>query len=162
MTAPNTCSQLLASYPEAWADRFSAVPAARLPAVGTYIEEVGAIPDVFDGLDAGALQELARELPADGGGQTGVDRFVRAHLGYLSTWFTALDSLDAGLRDDAGLLPDWAEPIVRGIALDLFEADQALKAAVIEYHHGSAGLRLEPGYGHQFPLSNGTADPFAR
>lgn len=153
---------LLANCLEGWAARYGEIPAEYLPAVTTYITEgIGAIPDLFDQLDGQSLRQLAADVSAEGASPAAVvDQYVRAHLAYLDQWFTALDTLDSELRDGRGRLPDWAEPVTRGIALEIFAADTALKSAVIDYHHGSAGQRLSPAHGYAYSLSNGTAAPF--
>ncbi len=107
------------------------------------------------------MRQIARDvLEEKTSPAAAVDGFVRAHLGCLGTWHDALDQLDADLRDSRGQLPDWAAPMTCGVARDLFEADLALKNAVIEFHHGSEGLYLNPAYGFEYCLSNGYAGPF--
>jgi hypothetical protein len=152
---------LLASCLESWNDRFGVIPAEFLPAVTAYITDIEtALRDVFDGLDVNELRQAAAAAGPDGA--AAVDGFVRSHLGLLDQWFAAFDTLDGLLRDDAGVRPPWAEPVAQSIALDLYEADSALKSAVISYHHGGPGLRLNPAYGHVYALSNGTASPFGQ
>jgi len=153
---------LLASCLESWTDRFGQVPAEHLPAVTTYIQDIEtALQDVVGGLDGQSLRQLADDVRAEGGNPAAaVDQDVRTYLRYLDRWLTALDTLDSEVRDGRGRLPDWAEPVTRSIALEIFEADSALKAAVIDYHHGSPGPYLSASLGHAYCLSNGTAAPF--
>lgn len=152
---------VVASGLEYWTARFGDIPAEHRGVIDAYLTEIAGIPDLFDGLDADDLRQIACDvLQEKTSPAVAVDGFVRAHLGYLGTWRDALDQLDADLRDGHGRLPDWAAPMTCGVARDLFDADSAMKNAVIEFHHGSVGPYLNPAYGYEYCLSNGYAGPF--
>jgi hypothetical protein len=135
------------------------------PAIAAYEEDLGGIPDTFDCFTVQALRDI-RTWSAGAAGldpQAEVDKFVRAHFEYLSTWHDALDGLDSELRCHVvagGLLPDDQALYLKVQALALFTATTALQRAVCEYHHGTAGPGLSEAYGHAYELSNSALSPF--
>jgi len=138
--------------------------AAEQAAVTEYETAIAGIPDCFDTFTADSIRDLAT-YAAGISSQTvaaAADEFVRAHLEMLSSWHDALDALDSEIRADVveGALPDWARQCLKVEALRLFDATTDLQRAVCEYHHGSAGPRLDPEYGHAYALSNSTLNPF--
>ncbi|MFK0142642.1 hypothetical protein [Streptomyces murinus] len=141
-----------------------AVPHEVRPDIVAYHLAVAGIPDCFDSLEEGEdLVSAAGWSVTDGHAMPttsgSVDRFVRAHLAMIDTWWLAIDSLDAAVRGPSGL-PPWAQEFVKGELRSLFDATTALQRAVIAYHHGSAGPELSSAYGYQYALSNGTVAPF--
>ncbi|WP_199881802.1 hypothetical protein [Streptomyces sp. CB03911] len=134
-------------------------------ALSQYETAIAGIPDCFDHLNGKSLAEIAAYATSLNPATTiaaEVDKFVRGHLDMLSTWRDALDGLDSELRCHvvAGGLPEDQALYLQLQALGLFEATTALQCAAIEFHHGSAGPRLDSAYGHAYALSNSTLSPF--
>lgn len=134
-------------------------------AVNRYEEAIAGIPECFDCLDGKSLAEIAVYAATLDPATTitaEVDKFVRGHLDMLSTWHDALDGLDSEIRGNviAGGIPDWAQKYLKDEALEMFEATTDLQRAAVEFHHGSAGPRLDPAYGHAYALSNSALSPF--
>ena len=134
-------------------------------AITEYETAIAGIPDCFDCLTGKSIAELATyaaSLNPDVGVASHVDQFVCGHLDMLATWYDAIDQLDSEIRGNviAGGIPEWAQQYLKAQALAMFSATIALQRAVIEYHHGSAGPRLDPEYGHAYALSNSTLNPF--
>lgn len=136
-------------------------------ACNRYEEAIAGIPDCFAFMTGEAIRDLAAyavSLNREGVTfESAADEFIRSHLDMLSTWRDALDALDSEFRADVveGSLPDWAQKYLKDEALELFESTTDLQCAVTELHHGSAGPRLDPEYGHAYVLSNSTLNPFA-
>lgn len=145
-------------------------PLVRTPAeqaaVTEYETAIAGIPDCFDCMTGEAIRDLAAyavTLNREGVTlESAADEFVRGHLEMLSTWQDAIDGLDSEIRGHVieGGIPDWARQYLKVEALRLFDATTDLQRAVVEYHHGTAGPRLDPEYGHAYALSNSTLNPF--
>lgn len=149
-----------------WTDlQHAPIPADQRPAIVAYEHTVVGIEDCFDGLDGDMIRACSLDAAK---GPLGMypakeaDSYVRAHLVMLDTWHDALDGLDSELRGDtvSGGLPAWAGQYLKAEALSLFAAATALQRAVLEYHHGGAGPRLDPAYGYGYPLSCSVLNPF--
>lgn len=151
-----TCeADLAGNIHEGFAARFGPVPEHQSTAVTAYLTavDVAALPDLFDGLTASYLDDARDNCGT-------ADWIVRAHLEYLNRWHTALDTLDAELRNARGHHDEQSRAVIAGLSRDLFTATDTLQRAVITHHHGGAGPYLDPAYGYAYQLSNGTASPF--
>ncbi|MFF4647732.1 hypothetical protein [Streptomyces sp. NPDC001389] len=128
-------------FPAGWTNHpYDRVPAGRRAEVAAYTDMV-----------AGALDSRLREgdlrAAAAEGGVAAVDRLVRARVERLDQRHAALDSLHSALLDETRHLPGWALDFLLYEVEDLNSDREWLGAAVVAYHHGSAGRRPENVFG---------------
>lgn len=126
-------------------------------AITAYETASGGIPECFDFLTGDTFREVSEDIArgANSSDQAAslAGQSIRTHFKWLDTWRDALDQLDSEIRgDDRAYLKQQARA--------LFAAQQTLLRAVAEYHHGTAGPLLDPGYGYAYKLSNSTISPF--
>jgi hypothetical protein len=124
-------------------------------AITDYETATNGIPDCFDSLTGDSVRRLSQEAAKDKPWTYPLkeaETFIRAHFEMLTTWRDHLDQLDSEIRGEA-------QQYLKQQAHNLFAAQQTLYRAVAEYHHGTAGPLLDPGYGYAYELSNSVIGP---
>ncbi|MDJ0386009.1 hypothetical protein [Streptomyces sp. G-G2] len=121
--------------------------------------EVAAYTDQVAGLCDGRLRENDLRTAAANGGAAAVDRLVREQVERLDQRHGALDVLHGSLLDDDLRLPHWALNFMLHEIETLHGDREWLAAAVLTYHHGTAGNRPENVFGGiGFVFTHGSID----
>ncbi|MEU4729549.1 hypothetical protein [Streptomyces sp. NPDC023588] len=140
-------------FPASWTEHpYDRVPAGRRAEVAAYVDTVASILD-------GRLRESDLRAVAAEGGAAAVDRLVRGRVERLDQRHAALDALHGSLVDESLRLPRWALDFML-CEVETLNADREwLGAAVVAYHHGSAGRRPENVFGGvSFVFTAGAVD----
>ncbi|MGW1334557.1 hypothetical protein ACWD7B_09780 [Streptomyces rubiginosohelvolus] len=91
-------------------------------------------------------------------GAEGVDLLVRHHRAQLTEWYKALDALLSSVESTPDL-PGWAKAVAKEELLNWHRTREYMTSAVMEYHHGDAGLRPETVWGNlRFDFSATSVD----
>lgn len=148
-----TCAWHLDFFPAAWTEHpYDRIPAERRAEVAAYADQVAGLLD-------SRLRESDLRGAAAEGGAAAVDRLVRGRVERLDQRHAALDALHSSLVNENLRLPHWALNFML-YEVETLNADREwVGAAVVAYHHGSAGRRPENVFGGvSFVFTNGSVD----
>lgn len=140
-------------FPAGWSHHpYDGVPPERRVEVAAYTDQVAGLRD-------SRLRENDLRTASASGGAACVDGLVRERVGRLDQRHAALDLLHGSLVGEDLRLPHWALNFILHEIEDLNAEREWVGAAVLSYHHGSAGHRPDNVFGGvSFLFTHGSVD----